>query len=61
MARYSYHCTHCNNTFEVEHSMEVKAEAPKCPKCGHTTERVFNTSGIIFKGNGFYNTDQKGK
>jgi predicted nucleic acid-binding Zn ribbon protein len=32
-----------------------------CPKCGHEAERVFETSGIVFKGSGFYNTDQKGK
>ena len=38
----------------------------KCPSCGSTFEvehpmRVFETSGIVFKGSGFYNTDQKGK
>ena len=32
-----------------------------CPKCGNEAERVFSPSGIVFKGSGFYNTDQKGK
>ena len=61
MARYSYHCTHCDNTFEIERPMSLKIEAPQCPKCGHETERVYNTSTIVFKGSGFYNTDRKGK
>ena len=53
MARYSYHCTHCDNTFEIERPMSLKIEAPQCPKCGHETERVYNTSTIVFKGSGF--------
>ena len=61
MARYSYHCTHCDNTFGIERPMSLKIEAPQCPKCGHETERVYNTSTIVFKGTGFYNTDSKGK
>ena len=32
-----------------------------CPSCGHEAERVFDPSGIVFKGSGFYNTDQRGK
>ena len=32
-----------------------------CPSCGREAERVFDPSGIVFKGSGFYNTDQRGK
>ena len=32
----------------------------KCPKCGGEAEQVFGASGIVFKGSGFYNTDQRG-
>ena len=60
MARYDYHCPSCNASFEVEHPMSAHPKV-NCPKCGHEAERVFETSGIVFKGSGFYNTDQKGK
>lgn len=60
MARYQYKCPKCGTTFEVEHPM---AEHPKelCPKCGEEAQQVFVPSGIVFKGSGFYNTDQRGK
>ena len=60
MARYDYHCPSCGNQFEVEHPM---AEHPviTCPECGAEAQQVFGASGIVFKGSGFYNTDQRGK
>ncbi len=59
MARYDYRCTSCGNVFEVEHPMSERPEI-NCPTCGQPAERVFNASGISFKGSGFYNTDQRG-
>ena len=59
MARYDYRCTSCGNVFEVEHPMSERPEI-SCPECGAGCERVFNASGIAFKGSGFYNTDQRG-
>ena len=58
MARYDYHCPSCGLTFEVEHPM---SERPKisCPDCGSEANQVFGASGIVFKGSGFYNTDQR--
>lgn len=58
MALYDYRCTECGLTFEVEHPMSEKP-AITCPDCGKPAERVFNASGIAFKGSGFYNTDQR--
>ena len=60
MARYDYRCTSCENVFEVEHRMSEHPEVT-CPKCGKKAERVFSTSGIVFSGSGFYNTDQRDK
>lgn len=60
MARYDYKCTKCGHEFEVEHPMSENPEV-SCPKCGSSAERVFEASGIVFSGSGFYNTDQKGK
>lgn len=60
MARYDYACPACGERFEIEHPM---AEHPEilCPACGALAEQVFSTSGIVFHGSGFYNTDQRGK
>ena len=56
MARYDYRCTSCENVFEVEHRMSEHPEVT-----GKKAERVFSTSGIVFSGSGFYNTDQRDK
>ena len=58
MARYDYRCPECGAEFEVEHPM---SEHPviTCPECGTVANQVFGTSGIVFKGSGFYNTDQR--
>lgn len=60
MARYDYHCPSCGALFEFEHPM---GERPRvvCPSCGSEAERVFDPSGIVFKGSGFYNTDMRDK
>ncbi|MDO4798142.1 MAG: zinc ribbon domain-containing protein [Coriobacteriales bacterium] len=59
MARYDYRCPKCDTQFEVEHPM---AEHPvvTCPNCGEVASQVFGASSIVFKGSGFYNTDQRG-
>lgn len=59
MARYDYKCTSCDKVFEVEHPMSDRPHIT-CPNCGADAERVFEPSGISFKGSGFYNTDQRG-
>ena len=59
MARYDYACTTCGNVFEVEHPMGERPEIT-CPVCGAHAERQFSASGIMLKGSGFYNTDQRG-
>ncbi len=59
MARYDYKCTACGKLFEVEHPMSEHPHVT-CPDCGADAERVFEPSGIAFKGSGFYNTDQRG-
>ena len=58
MARYDYKCPTCDMVFEVEHPMSEHPEI-RCPQCGKPAQRVFSTSGIVFEGHGFYNTDQR--
>lgn len=58
MARYDYKCPSCETTFEVEHPMSEHPEV-RCPECGAIANQVFGAAGIVFKGSGFYNTDQR--
>lgn len=60
MARYDYRCTSCGTVFEVEHGMTERPEVT-CPTCSAAAEKLFNASGIEFKGSGFYNTDMRDK
>ncbi len=60
MPRYDYRCTACETVFEIEHGMREHPDAT-CPECGAPAARVFDASGIVFKGSGFYNTDQRNK
>ena len=59
MARYDYRCTSCGKVFEVSHGMREHPEVV-CPDCGAAASRELSASGIVLKGSGFYNTDQRG-
>lgn len=59
MPIYVYKC------FENEHVFEKKqkfSDAPiaECPECGSAVRKVINSVGIVFKGSGFYVTDNRG-
>jgi putative FmdB family regulatory protein len=59
MPTYEYKCRSCEHQFEVFQPM---ADAPLkiCPECGKEINRVVGGGlGIIFKGSGFYVTDNK--
>ncbi len=60
MPTYEYECKSCAHSFEAIQSM---AEDPlkECPECGKEVRRVIGGGmGIIFKGSGFYVTDNRG-
>ena len=59
MPTYEYECTSCKHRFETFQSM---ADDPleKCPECGKKIRRLIGGGmGIIFKGSGFYSTDNR--
>jgi putative FmdB family regulatory protein len=59
MPSYDYECTSCSHTFEAFQSMS-DAPLTTCPTCGGPVRRLISGgSGIIFKGSGFYVTDNK--
>jgi putative FmdB family regulatory protein len=57
MPTYDYKCTDCDDVFEIVHGLDDTVES--CPKCGGKVRRLFHPVGIIFKGSGFYKTDNR--
>jgi putative FmdB family regulatory protein len=59
MPTYEYECKSCNHQFEVFQNMS-DAPLKVCPKCGKGVRRLIaGGAGVIFKGSGFYVTDNK--
>lgn len=57
MPIYVYRCDDCRDTEEV---LQKASDGPLevCPKCGsHAMRKLISNVGIIFKGSGFYKTD----
>ena len=59
MPTYQYKCDECGVVFErFQHFSEEPLKT--CPECTGAVHRVIQPVGIIFKGKGFYVTDNKG-
>ncbi len=61
MPIYEYECKKCSYRFELRKGFNESTEA-NCPRCQSEAQRIFSPLPIIFKGSGFYVTDnaQKG-
>jgi putative FmdB family regulatory protein len=60
MPIYEYECEQCGVRFERLQRM-ADASLTDCPECSGHVHRVMQPVGIIFKGSGFYVTDNKSK
>lgn len=60
MPTYQYKCNECEHDFEVFQSIKDDP-ITSCEKCGGEVRKVYNATGIIFKGSGFYVNDYKKK
>lgn len=59
MPTYSYRCQTCKHEFE-EFQKITDLPVRECPKCGGLVMRVITGgAGLIFKGAGFYITDNR--
>jgi len=58
MPTYEYACKSCSRTFEVVQGMK-DAALTTCAECGGELRKVFFPAGIMFKGSGFYATDNR--
>jgi len=55
---YQYHCPKCNLKFELKQSFSDESMVV-CPKCRNGAQRLFSPVPVIFKGSGFYVTDNR--
>lgn len=59
MPTYVYKCAHCGHMFEARQRMSDDP-LTECPNCDEEAlRRVINSVGIVFKGSGFYVTDNR--
>jgi putative FmdB family regulatory protein len=59
MPTYDYHCQSCGNRFEAWQKI-TDDPIQTCPTCGGPVRRVVSPVGLVFKGSGFYSTDNRG-
>jgi putative FmdB family regulatory protein len=55
---YSYACTECGNRFDAVQAFSDDA-LTTCPKCSGRLRKLFGSVGVVFKGSGFYRTDNR--
>ena len=61
MPSYTYRCENCDHQFD-RHQGFSDNPLKKCPNCSkYTLRRVYKPARVVFKGSGFYATDNKSK
>jgi putative FmdB family regulatory protein len=58
MPIYEYACTACGERTEAKQGFD-DPPLETCPICGGKLRKLYSPVGIVFKGSGFYSTDQK--
>lgn len=59
MPVYAYECKDCGVRFDRKQSFNDEA-LRVCPECEGSVHRLIQPAGVIFKGSGFYSTDNRG-
>ena len=58
MPIYAYKCKSCEHRFEARQRFSDDA-LTECPVCNGNIRRVISPVGVVFKGKGFYVTDNR--
>jgi putative FmdB family regulatory protein len=61
MPTYAFACTECGNRFEKQMSSRENRAEITCPQGHRAVRRVYTAPQVVFKGSGWYKTDQRGK
>ena len=61
MPTYEFRCKDCHEKFDLYYSYQyVGYTLSQCPKCGSfNITQVYYPIGTIYKGDGFYSTDNR--
>lgn len=60
MPTYQYRCVDCGSDLETVQKFS-DASLTECPECDGTLRKVYSAVGVVFKGSGFYATDNRTK
>jgi putative FmdB family regulatory protein len=60
MPVYVYKCDTCGLAFERKQSV-TEGPLTDCPECEGRVRRVYQPVGVVFKGSGFYVTDNRSR
>lgn len=58
MPRYAYECFECGHAVEKLEGWNAPARQP-CPECDEQMQRIPSPPAIVFKGKGWYSTDNR--
>lgn len=59
MPNYTFRCLECGAEFEHWFSFYEAVRPPQCPNGHGQVERIYRAPAIVFKGSGFYVTDNR--
>jgi putative FmdB family regulatory protein len=60
MPLYDFSCTKCGAIFEKHVPFQANKTNVTCPKGHRVVRRIFSPPQVVFKGSGWYSTDQGG-
>jgi putative FmdB family regulatory protein len=60
MPTYQYRCVDCGSELEAVQKFSDPS-LTECPECDGTLRKVYTAVGVVFKGSGFYATDNRTK
>ena len=59
MPTYTFQCQECGRVFNRRCSFHEDLSAMRCPQGHERTIRIFRPPALVFKGKGFYITDNR--
>jgi putative FmdB family regulatory protein len=59
MPIYQYGCITCDLSYEKERSINDTEGSYFCDSCGYALIRIYSPVTAVFKGGGFYKTDNR--